>query len=214
MLNNHCPKIYFHRALCTILIVLLSASLYGQQKKLKPKYFFNVNGAGLIEKNSVNTFSGFNLMKLGWSKNYDKRLHGFELEIFRYKKVEISRFSINTGLFQAFQINKNLFNGLYLGYFSYLGYNKENFTPLFILPHRKKVKCYCMSIGPRMEYLHKIKQNIYLNIGTNIYLFEVGFHSRRILNPRLTERQQKSSSVKFNFLPERFQLLIGLSFRL
>ena len=233
------------RYLLLVFCLLFSSQVYGQKKgkrkgKVKAKQLLSIQG-GLLIDHTFNepmfdkTYTGFNLINLGWSKIKNNTQRSFQLELIGFKADEISvrtdtidnfiltmptsgfdgkRRSIELLYNHSFGLTEDIANGFFMGPSGSLIFNKTQTIPLVSAQFPSDQFCLCLGLGTNAGYNWSINKNLMLSISSRVTLLDIGWQRTKNEIPGRDPRQTTSSKFQTDFLRRQFQVNIGLNFKI
>lgn len=227
-LSNNQSMRYFLFFFC----LLFTTQLFGQRKKrVKPKKFFHVQSAFLIDNSFELQYRGFNFLNLGFSKVKNNTQRSLSLELIAFEVIKSTtlvrrniteplsgskgrRLSAELVYNYSFALNEKITDGFFAGPSASFGYNALKTTPITTAQFPTSNNCLCLGLGMNTGYNWSLNKKTMLTISTRITLIDIGYLRTRVQNPAWTVRQQRSSGLKTDFIRGQFPLMVGMNFKL
>jgi len=227
------------RYLLLALCLLFTSQVYGQKKgkrkrKVKSTYFLNVQGGLLVDKPFDLTYTGFNLVNLGYSKIKNNTQRSLQLELLGYNISQLTtridtfmnvvieepisgsgtkRRSIELLYNYSFGLT-DIMNGFFIGPSGSLVYNYIEKIPVTTAQFPVSQPCLCLGMGMNIGYNASINKNLMLSISSRFTLLDIGWEWKRVRNPSITVQDQRISKFQADLIRNQFQLNIGLNFKI
>jgi hypothetical protein len=211
--------------LCLTMTFTLDAQTKKRKGKPKPEVLFEVAGGYFSHSKSYsnfgNEFAGLKALSLGYAKIKNQRKTGFSVGV----NLLSDEYQSGNALFderrfysalqynRGFEVlNKNK-TRLYFGGFTGAFIETARSKPLTSSAFPTKIVEFGINVGPHLELIQKINDNVSISLGSKIGLFEVSFARSRYENPSLPLRLQESNVLEFS-LTERFNVNFGVSIKM
>ncbi len=232
------------RYLLLVFCLLFSSQVYGQKKgkrkgKVKAKQFLSIQGGLLIdhtfnEAMSDKTYTGFNLVNLGWSKIKNNTQRSLQLELIGYnvneKRTRVDtignmefdrilggfdgkRRSIELLYNHSFGLTEDIANGFFMGPSGSLNFNYNKTVPV-IGGNIESKFCLCLGVGMNTGYNVSLNKNLMLSISSRVTLLDLGWQRIQREITGIDIRNSTKSKFHADFLRNQFQLNIGLNFKI
>lgn len=215
--------------------LLLTTQLYGQRKKnKKPEKFFQVQFGYLVATGFDKTYTGFNAINIGLSKQKNKRIQSLELELIRFDIENIilppfipdpslppppprgskrERRSLEVIYNYSFILSQKK-DGFYLGPSGSFVINSNEIIPFTLIVFPTQQICFCIGAGFNSGYNWRLGKKVILGVSTRITLMDFGLLSEEIRNPVFLPIQRRNTRFSVDFLRPQYQLELGMKFKI
>ena len=224
---------YFLLVFC----LFFSSQVYGQEKGKRKgdeniKQYLGLQGGLFFDKSFNQSYTGFNLINIGWSQIKNRTQRSIQLEFIGYKNLDLIRVfipstnieelrgfryqrrSIELLYNHLFGLSSDVTNGFFIGPSGSMMFNSKHTFPSESRYTSSKEICLWFGVGMNAGYNWSIHKNIMLSVSTRVTLFHLGWQREDEMAPSTDTIVFRGISYPIAFLRDQFQLNIGLNFKI